>query len=161
MARTIKSDWSEGCWCDLGQRFLSGAGFLKLLFHLELFWGFQRVGLELPVELLINFVLLIEEFDTEIIMMAELSNRLLDLFVEADKNHRSRCLTWSFLSWGQVLNRHQSLPKKLELVRSGISVLIRELSYECIESSFLLKLLLALAVGLVFGWDHSDLFLKQ
>ena len=49
--------------------------------------------MELPVELLINLVLLIEEFDTEIIMMAELSNRLLDLFVEADKNHHSRCLT--------------------------------------------------------------------
>lgn len=117
--------------------------------------------MELPVKFLINFVLLIEEFDTEIIMMAELSYSLLDLLIETDKNHHACCLPRSFLSRREVLNGGQSLPKKFKLISCGIPVLIGKLSDECIESSLLLKFLLGLAVGLILRWDHSDLFLKD
>ena len=161
MARALESDRCQCCCCDFGHGFLGGAGFLQLLFHLELLLRFQRVWLDLSVKFLVNFVLLIEEFDTEIIMMAVFSYSLLDLFIEADEDHHACCLPGPFLPRREVFDGAQSLSKKFELISSGIPVLIGKLSYECIESSLLLEVLLGLAVRLILGWDHSDLFLKE
>jgi hypothetical protein len=111
---------------------------------------------------LIDFVLLIEDFDAEIIMKAELPNCEFDLLVHTHIDDHCGSFSRAFLSWGHVLDTEEALPKKVHLVRAGdIPVFVGKLSDEGIEAPLLLEYFPAFAVGLILGGNNSDLFLKD
>jgi hypothetical protein len=89
----VTSAFQNGKGSGRGFRLLGRARLFQLLLSLEVFVGLIlcKAGVGQSEEFLVDLVLLVEEADGEVVLLAKLTDSKLDLLGEAHKDHHCGC----------------------------------------------------------------------
>ena len=142
-------------------RFLLGG---RLLYLLELFLLYTNillllflVYLAVELDLLMNFVFLIKNFNAQIIASAILLDIHLDLLTQMVIHHNSSSLSQTFIPCWKIFYPFNFLPQSPQLLTFlNLHMLWWKLSDQSVEPSTFLELGLGFAIGLIKFRNHLN-----